>query len=439
MANKSSSPEANSGAVCPRANRVGGQAVLEGVMMKSGDNVALSVRKDDGSIETETKTFISARKKYKIANVPILRGVINMYETFKLSYSILGRSAEMLGIDEVDEESKFDRWLREKFGDKLMNVIMSVAMVLGVALALVLFSFIPTLIAKWIGCLISGTSLSDLFANGFFKGLWGLFKLKLDLPYGQRFIVGMIQGLIKIAIFVGYMLLVSLMKDIKRTFQYHGAEHKSIACFEAGEELTPENAKKHTRFHPRCGTSFIFVTLILTILVFSPLPLNNVAVRMGLQFLFLPLVIGLSFEFIMYAGKHQNALTAILSAPGLWMQRITTKEPSLDQLEVALTSLKAAMPEDFPELAAKLAEAQAEKAAKDGEADGEDDDAPEGEAAEGGDEAPAPDDATDGDSTATDSHTVDNAPATDAPTDGDSTATDAPTVDNAPATDSHTI
>ena len=138
------------------------------------------------------------------------------------------------------------------------------------------------------------------------------------------------------------------MPDIKRTFQYHGAEHKSIACFESGDELTPENAAKHTRLHPRCGTSFIFVTLILSILVFSPLPLKNVFVRVGLQFLFLPLVIGLSYEFIMYAGKHRNVLTAILSAPGLWMQRITTKEPSLDQLEVALTSLKAAMPDEFP-------------------------------------------------------------------------------------------
>ena len=342
-----------------RANRVGGQAVLEGVMMKSGDNVALSVRKEDGSIDTETRIFVSARKKYKVANFPVLRGVINMFETFKLSYSILGRSAEMLGLNEVDEESKFDRWLRDKFGDKLMNVIMSVAMVLGVALALVLFSFIPTLIAKWLGFVISGESLSPLFKDGFFSGLWKLFKYsELDLTLAQRSLVGLVQGLIKIGIFVGYIALVSLMKDIRRTFQYHGSEHKSIACFEAGEELTPENAKKHTRFHPRCGTSFIFVTLILTILVFSPLPLGNVAVRMGLQFLFLPLVIGLSFEFIMYAGKHNNVLTKILSAPGLWMQRITTKEPSLDQLEVALTSLKAAMPDEFPEFAAKLAAAK---------------------------------------------------------------------------------
>ena len=311
----------------PRMNRVGGQAVLEGVMMKSGEHVALSVRKEDGTIETEKTTFVSVIKKHKILNIPIVRGVINMVETFRLSYSILGRSAEMLGIDDAEAESKFDRWLKDKFGDKLMGVVMGIAAVLGVALAMFLFSFLPTLAIKGLGRLIFGD---------------------VEYTIGQQSLLGLIQGLIKIAIFVGYILLVSLMPDIKRTFQYHGAEHKSIACFESGEELTPENAAKHTRLHPRCGTSFIFVTLILSILVFSPLPLKNVFVRVGLQFLFLPLVIGLSYEFIMYAGRHRNVLTAILSAPGLAMQRITTKEPSLDQLEVALTSLKAAMPDEFP-------------------------------------------------------------------------------------------
>ena len=338
----------------PRMNRVGGQAVLEGVMMKSGDNVALSVRKDDGKIETETRKFTSVVKKHKALNIPILRGVINMVETFRLSYSILGRSAEMLGIDDAEAESKFDRWLKEKFGDKLMNVVMVIAAILGVALALFLFSFLPTLAIKWLGGLMFGST--D------------------ELAIGQQSLLGLIQGLIKIAIFVGYILLVSLMPDIKRTFQYHGAEHKSIACFESGDELTPENASKHTRLHPRCGTSFIFVTLILSILVFSPLPLKNTLVRVGLQFLFLPLVIGLSYEFIMYAGRHRNVLTAILSAPGLAMQRITTKEPSLEQLEVALTSLKAAMPDEFPpekqpeDAAADKPEASGE--AKEGEADG---------------------------------------------------------------------
>lgn len=311
--------------VNPRMNRVGGQAVLEGVMMKSGENVALSVRKEDGSIETETKKFVSVRKKHKILNIPVVRGVINMVETFRLSYSILGRSAEMLGLDDFEEETKFDKWMREKLGDKMMSVIMSVAMVLGVALALFLFSFLPTFAVKKLG---------EVVELGWFRNL--------------------IQGLIKIAIFVGYILLVSLMPDIKRTFEYHGAEHKSIACYEAGAELTPENAAKYTRLHPRCGTSFIFVVMIISILVFSILPWSNVLLRFVLQLVFLPVVIGLSFEFIMYAGKHDNILTKLLSAPGLAMQKITTREPSLEQLEVALTSLKAAMPEEFPPEEAKV-------------------------------------------------------------------------------------
>lgn len=310
--------------VNPRMNRVGGQAVLEGVMMKSGENVALSVRKEDGSIETETKKFVSVRKKHKILNIPVVRGVINMVETFRLSYSILGRSAEMLGLDDFEEETKFDKWMREKLGDKMMSVIMSVAMVLGVALALFLFSFLPTFAVKKLG---------EVVELGWFRNL--------------------IQGLIKIAIFVGYILLVSLMPDIKRTFEYHGAEHKSIACYEAGAELTPENAARYTRLHPRCGTSFIFVVMIISILVFSILPWSNVLLRFALQLVFLPVVIGLSFEFIMYAGKHDNILTKLLSAPGLAMQKITTREPSLEQLEVALTSLKAAMPEEFPPEEAK--------------------------------------------------------------------------------------
>lgn len=315
----------------PRMNRVGGQAVLEGVMMKSGENVALSVRKEDGTIDTETKKFVSVRKKYKILNIPVVRGVVNMVETFRLSYSILGRNAEILGIDDFEAESKFEKWLRDKFGDKLMGVIMSIAMVFGVALAMFLFSYLPLIMVE---------NLNKVVELGWFRNL--------------------IQGLIKIAIFVGYILLISLMPDMKRTFEYHGAEHKSIACYEAGVDLTPENAAKYTRLHPRCGTSFIFVVLIISILVFSLLPWSNRWLRLALQFACLPPVIGLSFEFIMYAGKHDNILTKILSAPGLAMQKITTREPSLDQLEVALTSLKAAMPDEFPPEPAAADEPQSE-------------------------------------------------------------------------------
>lgn len=342
MSDKNKNPEA-----C-RLGKVGGQAVLEGVMMRCGDNVSLSVRCEDGSVKTETKKYVSLRKKYKLCNIPIIRGVINMVESFKLSFSTHEKSAEMLGIDETEEEGKFEKWLRAKLGDSLMSVIMGIAMVLGVVLALFLFKFLPTLAAS---------SLDKLVPLGWFRNL--------------------IEGVIKIGIFVAYIALCSLMPEIRRTFEYHGAEHKSIACYEAGLELTPENASTRTRLHPRCGTSFIFVALILSIIVFSFLPWANFWLRLGLQLLFLPLVIGLSFEFIIYAGRHQNVLTKVLSAPGLLMQRITTREPSLKQLEVAIASIKAAMPDEFPP--------EAEESESAGETDGDAAEDADGDAVSGDD------------------------------------------------------
>ncbi len=311
-------------ALAARRNKVGGQAVLEGVMMKSGDNCALSVRRD-GKIITETQKVTSLRKKYKFFNIPIIRGVVNMIETFKLSYGTLGKSAEMLGIDD-EPETKFEKWLKDKLGDNLMNVLMGIAGVLGVVLAVVLFKFVPMYLAKLVEYLL--LRFADVQMSG------AVFAL--------------IEGFTKIGIFIAYMALVSLMPDIRRTFEYHGAEHKSIACFESGLELTPENASTCTRFHPRCGTSFIFVILLISIILFIFLPITNMLARFGLQLLLLPLLVGLSFEFIMFAGRHDNLLTKIMSAPGLLMQRITTKEPDLEQLEVAIKSLKAAMPDEFP-------------------------------------------------------------------------------------------
>lgn len=300
-------------------NKVGGQAVLEGVMMKSGENVALSVKTDEG-IKTELSKFVSVRKKYKLLGIPVLRGVVNMIETFALSFKTLGRSAELVGYED-EEPSKFEKWLTEKLGDKLMGAIMGVAGVLGVGIAMLLFMWLPATIASLFGGIITA---------GWIKTL--------------------IEGVIKIAIFIAYMALVALMPDIRRTFEYHGAEHKSIACYEKGLELTPENAAGCTRFHPRCGTSFIFVILIISILIFSlPIvPWDNMLLRVLCKLVLLPLVVGISFEFIMYAGKHDNVLTRILSAPGLAMQRITTKEPTAEQLEVAIASIKAVLPDEFP-------------------------------------------------------------------------------------------
>lgn len=303
-----------------RLGRVGGQAVLEGVMMKSGERTALAVRDESGAIRTSVDTHTSVRKKYKFLNIPLVRGVVNFVETMILSYNTLMQSADMLGIDDAAEDTKFEAWLRSKWGDKLMSVLMGIATVLGLVVGLGLFLYLPAFVTKWLDSLLGGI--------GWFRNV--------------------VEGVMKIAIFVAYIALCSLMKEMRRTFEYHGAEHKSIACYESGMELTPENAATCTRFHPRCGTSFLFVILILSILVNSLISWENLALRVVLKVLLLPVIVGLGFEFIMYAGKHTNAFTRILSAPGLWMQRITTREPDEEQLEIAITALKLAMPDEFP-------------------------------------------------------------------------------------------
>ncbi len=304
-----------------RANRVGGQAVLEGVMMKAGEKCSTACRLASGDIVVDDREFISVRKKHKILNIPILRGIVNFVEMLKLSYSTLTVSAELMGVEE--QESKAEKWVKKHFGVRLFDVIMVIAMVLGIALAIGLFIYLPTVTVSFFSRLLN-VELGNLRA----------------IP----------EGIIRIGIFVLYIYLVSLMSDIRRTFEYHGAEHKSIACFEAGEELTPENARKHSRFHPRCGTSFMFVMLFISIIVGMLIPseLNDV-LRSVIKLALVPLIVGFGYEFIMLAGKHNNIVTRILSAPGLWMQRLTTREPSDDQLEVALTALMYSMPDEFPD------------------------------------------------------------------------------------------
>ena len=313
-----------------RLGKVGGQAVLEGVMMKSGDDIALAVRKEDGTIEVKRSKHVSIRKKHKFLNIPLIRGCVNMVETLIMSMGTLEDSANMIGLDETEDETKFEKWLRKKFGDKLMNVIMGIGMVLGVILSVGLFVILPNLVTMGL--------------NALCRNLWSF-----TLP---SFAQNAISGVMRIGIFVAYILLVSLMKDIRRTFEYHGAEHKSIACYEAGEELTPENAMKYSRLHPRCGTSFIIVILIISILATAFINWNTwpkIAIMLT-KIAMIPVIVGIGFEFLMWAGKHPNWLTRVLSAPGLWMQKATTKEPDLAQLEVAITALKNAMPAEFPEV-----------------------------------------------------------------------------------------
>lgn len=322
----------------PRLGVVGGQAVLEGVMMRHGERYSVSVRKEDGSITTENRTFVSVRKKIKLLNIPLLRGAVNFIEMLILSYKTLSISADAYGLTEEEEESKFERWLREHFGKGLVDVVMAISMVLGLALGVGIFFFLPSLLTKATDNALGGSL-------GWAKNL--------------------IEGLIKIVIFIAYLWLVSLMPDIRRTFEYHGAEHKSIFCYEAGVELTPANAAKYKRFHPRCGTSFMFVMIAISILINSLpfVPWDNVLLRMLVKLALLPFVVGLGYEFLMYAGKHDNTLVRILSTPGLWMQRITTREPDEEQLAVAIEALMSCMPDEFPEHAAKQKAADEAEAA----------------------------------------------------------------------------
>ncbi len=307
---------------------VGGQALIEGILMKGPKCSAMALRMPDGTIEVEEKKFTSLRDKSKFFALPVIRGVVSFVESMISGYKCLMESAEKVSFDEIKNDddienmSKVDRWITEHFGEKMMTVISVISMILGFGLAFALFFYIPTLAADFLNNITNSA-----VAN--FREL--------------------IAGIVRIIIFVIYMLAVSQMKDIKRMFMYHGAEHKSIFCFEAGEELTVENVKKQSRLHPRCGTSFMFVMIIISILISSIVSiafpeLRNIrALWMVIKILLLPIVMGLGFEFIKFAGCHDNLFVKIVSAPGLWMQKITTNEPTDDIIEVGIASLKAAL------------------------------------------------------------------------------------------------
>ncbi len=312
-----------------RKATVGGQAVVEGVMMKSKTHCAIAVRADDGTINVESRPYTTICQRTKLGKIPVVRGVVNFAETLKLSMDTLTRSTEMLGIEE--EPSKFEKWLSEKLGKSLMSVVSAVGVILGVLLSVGLFIFLPTKIADLI------IPLFDIDADSYLYNL----------------IYSLTRGVFRIIIFVAYLMLISLWKDMYRVFQYHGSEHMSIFAYENGDELTVENVKKYKRFHPRCGTSFMVVMMIISILLLSLVPWNRIGggslVRTLIGIVFLPLIVGVGYEFLMFAGKHDdNTIMKILSAPGLWVQRITTKQPDDDMLEVAIASLKASLPEVFP-------------------------------------------------------------------------------------------
>ena len=309
---------------------VGGQALMEGIMMNGPEGKAMALRLPDGSISVEKKTFTSIKDKNKFFGIPMVRGIVNFVEALIFGFKCLMESAEKTGMDVEEEEnmSKLDRWISDHFGEKMMKVIGAISMVLGFALAFALFVWMPSFLFDAINKLTGDhiTMLRTIF-----------------------------EGLLRIIIFVIYMFAVSKMKEIKRVYMYHGAEHKSIFCYESGEEMTVENVRKQSRFHPRCGTSFIFVMIILSILVSSVVALAFPSltqirpVWICVKLLIMPIVMGLGYEFIRYAGNHDNLFVKILSAPGLWMQRITTAEPDDSMIEVGIAAINAVIPHNDEE------------------------------------------------------------------------------------------
>lgn len=307
-----------------RLGSVGGQAVLEGIMMRAGNRIALSVRKTDGTIANDVEEMSNPSEKYKILKAPIIRGVANFIAMMKLSVKTLNKSADMIGLEE-EEPGKVEKWLDKHFGKSVTAIATTIGSVLGILLSIFLFMYIPTLLSQ----LLFGTE---------------------QLEGGMRLLKSVFSGALKIFIFLLYVALVGLIPDIKRTFQYHGAEHKSIFCHEKELPLTVENIKKQSRFHPRCGTSFMVVMMIIGIFIsFFLVNIPSTLIQTALKILTLPLVVGLGYEFIRYAGKCDNILIRILSAPGLWIQYLTTKEPDEKQIEVAINALKIALPDIYPE------------------------------------------------------------------------------------------
>ena len=297
---------------------IGGQALIEGIMMRGPEKEAIVLRTPEG-LKEKIKELHPLKERYPILGWPVIRGVINFVSSMADGIRALTYSAENMPEEEQEQPTKFDLWMERKLGvEKAQKAIIAVALVLGVALAVGLFIILPSVLGELVGKYIDHFLLRNL-----------------------------VEGLIRILIFIGYMFAVTASKDIKRVFRYHGAEHKTIFCYEKGLPLTVENVRVQSKHHPRCGTSFLFVVMIISILVFSLVswPGMHVLARIGLRVLLLPLVVALSYEFNRLVGRHDNVLTRILSAPGRAMQRLTTGEPDDGMIEVAIEALTLVIPE----------------------------------------------------------------------------------------------
>lgn len=309
---------------CPAfRTTIGGQALIEGIMMLGPDKRATVVRKPDGELEVRLQPRKAIKDRYPILGWPLIRGVVNFGSSMINGVRELFWSAEFYPEDEQPQEpSKFDQWLEKKLGsEKATSVVMAFAAVIAMAFSVGLFFLLPTFIAGLFGRLHNSALLHNV-----------------------------IEGVIRIVIFMGYLILCSRMKDMRRVFSYHGAEHKSIFCYEEGLPLTVENVRKQPRHHPRCGTSFLFVVIVVSILcssvVFTYVEWSNMWIRFGLHLLLLPLVVGISYEFNRLVGRYDNGLTRLLTKPGLWMQNFTTFEPDDSMIEVGIEALRLVIPEE---------------------------------------------------------------------------------------------
>ena len=293
------------------AVRIGGQAVIEGVMMKNMDRYAVSVRKPNGKIETKVEECVSFAEKHPLFQLPVFRGMANFLESMVIGMKTLNYSASFYEDEEEQTESRTEQLLEKILGEKAEKIIMGIVLVFSLAISIGLFMILPYIASEALGKLIR-----------------------------NEYVILFMEGIIRIAIFLGYIVLISRMEDIKRVFMYHGAEHKTINCLEAGVPLTPENVDNFSRLHKRCGTSFIFIVMIISMVFFFFIRVDTIWLRIVLRLLFLPLVAGVSYEFIRLAGSSDHPLVQIFSKPGLALQKLTTKEPDHSMIKVAIASVE---------------------------------------------------------------------------------------------------
>ena len=296
-----------------KSSGIGGQAVMEGIMMRNGSEYSVAVRKENGEIEVKKETYKGVGSKCKLFRLPFIRGIFSFVDSLVLGMKSLNYSASLFMEDgEEEEPGRFEKWLQKKFGDKAEKVIMDLTMVISIILAMGIFMVFPT----WVS-----TLMKPLLGNGIWMALF--------------------EGVLRIAIFIAYVGLISLMPDIKRTYMYHGAEHKCINCIEHGMPLTVENVMKSSKEHKRCGTSFLLIVMVISILFFLVIRPETLWLRLVSRILLIPVIAGVSFEFLRLAGNSDNPVVNLLSKPGLMLQGMTTKEPDEKMAEVAICAVEA--------------------------------------------------------------------------------------------------